>query len=396
MQMNFPLQRHNPRGFTLVEIMVSMLIALIVMGGVYRTLSDESIEHDRSEKILDMQNNARVAMGRIVKDVRRAGFLGCGGEPVAIMPIAFGTDATRIGQLTIAAPTVRNMQNYSSILKQLIDFPSMAGPVAGVDYLGEALGFGNNAPAAHDFYQAGTDALTLVYLSDERMVIAPLATAVATDPVTLSSRAYALGDILYITDCEDFSLFQKTNGPDLLTAAHTTTPPSLNTTNNLKFYGREAPARVFKLNTSTYFLNKGSFNLCHNDTDRPIASNIEDLQFEFLFDNSCAGVACVGGDGLLTDESWTTGLGANTSKDVRAVRIWLLAMSDTDFTFTDTNNYNYPSSPYCSAAWNADPLSSCSGTGSPASLAPITSPTNGEHRHRYLASAVVYLRNAGL
>ena len=57
-------------------------------------------------------------------------------------------------------------------------------------------------------------------------------------------------------------------------------------------------------------------------------------------------------------------------------------MSAPDYGYTDTNTYVYPNSPYAAS--------------SPASFAPIASPSDGEHRHRYLASAVVLLRNTGL
>ena len=65
---------HSHRGYTLVEIMVVMLISFIVLGGVYKAITTESIEMDKEEIILDMQLNARAALDIIAADIRKAGF----------------------------------------------------------------------------------------------------------------------------------------------------------------------------------------------------------------------------------------------------------------------------------------------------------------------------------
>lgn len=371
-------KRCLPPGYTLVEIMISMVIALIVMGGVYRTLADEDINHDQSEKILDMQNNARVAIERIARDVRRTGSLGCGGT-LASSTLNNWTIAETdfINKYTIASTTAvppgLDWNGTKAILSVLKDTDV---PVANVNYLSEVIGFADNAAAGP--YQVGTDAITLVYLSDERQLASEVGTA-SPFTINLSASAYDKNDILYLTDCLNYSLLQKSNGAGT-TVAHAVT--GLNTTEDLgKNYGSQTTAWISKLNTATYFIHdNGKFELCRNASNAQIASNIEDLQFEFLADENA--------NGTLTDDPWRSDLASygalspSGGKAVRAVRIWVLAMSDTDFTYTDTNTYVYPNSPYAAS--------------SPAAQAPIASPANGEHRHRYLASAVVYLRNAGL
>lgn len=369
-------KRYLPPGFTLVEIMISMFIALIVMGGVYRTLADEDINHDQSEKILDMQNNARVAIERIARDVRRTGSLGCGGSLAAstLSNHLTTSDTTFISQYTAGT-------GWAGARSVLSTLTSTTTPVANVNYLSEVMGFNDNS-ATGTFSQAGTDVITLVYLADERLVAAPgMGGPPTTNTFNITTPGFSQDDILYVTDCQNYSLFQKTNGNGTV-VTHTISTGLNNADVDLKKnYGSETPARVSKLNTATYFIpDDGDFELCRNDTGRQIASNIEDLQFEFLADEN--------GNGVLTDDPWRTNLanyGAlspSGAKAVRAVRIWVLAMSDTDFTYTDTNTYVYPNSPYAAS--------------SPAAQAPIASPSDGEHRHRYLASAVIYLRNAAL
>lgn len=374
--MGYAQKKYLPPGFTLVEIMVAMVITLIVMGGVYQTLRDEDVNHDRSEKILDMQNNARVALERVVRDIRRTGSLGCGGDLAAnTLSNTVTTETDFIQRLTVnpASPSPDNWLADKPILSTLVD---KAGAGSGINFLSEVMGFNNNANA-HQLYQQGTDALTLVYLSDERALAAAMGST--TNPIVLKSSGFDTNDILYITDCSNYSLFQKTNGP-AATVQHAASGLN-NSADLMKNYGDQSAARVFKLNTATYFVHTGDFNLCYNATNQAIASNIEDLQFEFLSDENNDGN--LADDLSATPSHWRTVLAApvpTSAKAVRAIRIWVLAMSEPDYTYTDTNTYVYPGSPY-------DP-------DSPATLL-LPSPVDGEHRHRYLASAVVFLRNAG-
>jgi len=361
-------KRCLPPGYTLVEIMVAVFITLVVMGGVYRTLRDESVNQERSEQILDMQNNARVALDRIARDVRRAGFLGCSGIPKANTLNNRGPNSW-VQPFTIADATLPGGADWDgggAILTQVVDDSALT-----VDYLGEPLGFSDNSPTDHPFYEEGTDAITLVFLTGERELTSAMSSQTAD--ISVGPNNFGQSEILYVTDCEYFSLFQKTDSNYTTTVKHEAT--GINDTNDLgENYGQKSLARVYRLASATYFIRKDKFQLCYNSTGEAIANNIEDLQFQFLFDED--------GDNDLSDEVWQDSLGAHESKDVRAVRIWLLAMSEPDFSFTDTDKYDYPNSPYAA--------------NSPAELAPITKPAYGEHRHRFFASAVVYLRNAGL
>ena len=118
-----------------------------------------------------------------------------------------------------------------------------------------------------------------------------------------------------------------------------------------KAYGNEALARVYNLKTSTFFINDSK--LKHNLSNRAIASNIEDLQFEFM--------TSIGG-------AWAQTFDATKPEDVRAIRVWVLAMSDEVPDYTNRESYTYLGSTY----------------------------KPNDNRYRYLASSVVYLRNAGI
>lgn len=65
------------RGYSLIELMVTMLIGLIIMNGVFQIViasKRSSIDH---QEISYIQENARFALDIISRDVRMAGYLGC-------------------------------------------------------------------------------------------------------------------------------------------------------------------------------------------------------------------------------------------------------------------------------------------------------------------------------
>ena len=325
------IKRNN--GYSLVEVMVAMVISLIVLSGVYRVITDETVNAAREEAVLDMQNNARVAMARIAGDLRRTGFFGCGGK--------------------LSADTV----------------------TGGYTYPPTSIVFTNNDAGA-----AGTDAITLAFLGGD----VPLepghadTIGIATDKkFKLARKAFATGESLLITDCEEYAIFTKTNPTDdTFLLEHDTTS---NTSADLKrAYGAPRPARVYNFESSAYRVDDAELKF----NGQVVAENIEDLQFEFIEDTD--------NDGDLGDQAWQQTFA--DPEEVRAVRVWVLAMSDIAYSYTDNNTYDYPNSPYHSGSIPA--FSTNGDGGSPASQAPLAD--DYEHRYRYLASAIIYLRNAGI
>lgn len=62
------------RGFTLVELLIAMAVASIVAMSGFALFSQSNWSYQVQENVGEAQQNARVAMDRIVRDVRTAGF----------------------------------------------------------------------------------------------------------------------------------------------------------------------------------------------------------------------------------------------------------------------------------------------------------------------------------
>lgn len=64
----------NNKGFTLIELMIVIVIALVVMAGTYYAFEFQHSTYITEEKITDMQQNLRAAMLMLERDIRWAGF----------------------------------------------------------------------------------------------------------------------------------------------------------------------------------------------------------------------------------------------------------------------------------------------------------------------------------
>ena len=61
-------------GFTLVEVLVAMSISLVVIMALYSAFTLQYKHINVQEQVAEMQQSARVAMDRMIKDIRMAGY----------------------------------------------------------------------------------------------------------------------------------------------------------------------------------------------------------------------------------------------------------------------------------------------------------------------------------
>lgn len=63
----------NDKGFTLVELMVTVLLTAIAVISIYRGYTAFSQSADAQQQVMEMQQNLRIGMTWLAKDIRRAG-----------------------------------------------------------------------------------------------------------------------------------------------------------------------------------------------------------------------------------------------------------------------------------------------------------------------------------
>ncbi|MBU0673258.1 MAG: PilW family protein [Proteobacteria bacterium] len=381
-------------GFTLVEMVIAVLITLIVLGGVYQTMTSESIDRDVEESVIDMQNNARAAIVQIGKDVKGAGFFGCGGNLAANTiknadkDANVGVEAREfIGNMLKDVNLPAGVTKWDSAKTLLTTLKEIPDTDFNVGYLAVPMAVYNDVDSAETRFQPGSDVLALFTLTDQIYQDTDMTTP--ADDLDLEERHFNKGDIVYVTDCIDYSIFQKSNCDDTKVLRHdantdgcTSETPALLPQNDSNSLGKiyktsDKVVMLYRLGITTYFLKENT--LYRDHSSNPLASNVEDLQFEFVFDENANDTVS---DEIAAD-NWRDTLdeknnnGAFSAARARAVRIWILTMSDPSSGYVDKNFYHYPNSPY-----DISPPS-------------VVNPAMA-NRYRYLMNAVIYLRNAGL
>src|SRR3546814_11566616 len=73
-------------GFSLVELMISLVLGLIVIGGVTTVFLSNQQSYRSNEGLSQLQENSRIAFELMARDIRQTGLTGCGHE----RPIATG------------------------------------------------------------------------------------------------------------------------------------------------------------------------------------------------------------------------------------------------------------------------------------------------------------------
>lgn len=73
--------RKDQRGVTLIELLIALVISTILTAGIYRAFIGQQQSHAVQENVSDMQQNARIAVNRMLREIRMAGYGGKNASP---------------------------------------------------------------------------------------------------------------------------------------------------------------------------------------------------------------------------------------------------------------------------------------------------------------------------
>jgi prepilin-type N-terminal cleavage/methylation domain-containing protein len=79
------LRKNN--GITLIELLVALSISGILVGAIYRTFIGQQKTYTVQERVVDMQQNVRAAINRMMTEIRMAGF----GNVSMLLPAPYGS-----------------------------------------------------------------------------------------------------------------------------------------------------------------------------------------------------------------------------------------------------------------------------------------------------------------
>jgi len=106
--MNHPRIPQSQKGFTLVELMVTLAVSILIAAALYATYLVQQRSYQYQSSVIEIQQSARTALDMLVMDLRLAGLdpdetAGAGIEIAEDGTIAFSVDANRDGVLGTTA-----------------------------------------------------------------------------------------------------------------------------------------------------------------------------------------------------------------------------------------------------------------------------------------------------
>ena len=263
-------------GFGLAELLIAMVIGLFLMAGMAQIFIGSKKAYQTQEAMARVQESGRFAMEILGRDIRMAGYQGCG-------------NLSRI-DVNVIAKNVPGSGAFAS-----------DDAVRGYEYRGAFNGaftplYGNTGTLADDpvGVVAHTDVITVTRADD---CGAYLAGNLAAENANIqingdNSCNFTAGDLLLITDCSSSDLFRATNvsSGGTITIAHAQSA-SGNTSNFLsKAYGEDA--RIYKFVMRDYFIRNNAFGEPalymreNGGTPRELVEGVSDLQILYGEDTS--------------------------------------------------------------------------------------------------------------
>jgi type IV pilus assembly protein PilW len=226
---------HSPyrkSGFTLVEVMVSITLSIVLLAGVGQIYSSSKQIYRLQEGQSRVQENGRFAIEFLNRDIRQAGFAGCGNL----------NNPDFQGQVNVIAntmpPTTFNPASVIQGIETTADWPGGAP----TDYV-------NN-----------TDAVIISLASNGVKLAGNLNPVNANLQITSNALGFKQNDLVFVTDCKNADLFSITNvpgtGPGVATLAHSI---GANTGNNLSTPYQQ-DAEVLRFQTIAYYIRLGPAN----------------------------------------------------------------------------------------------------------------------------------------
>jgi type IV pilus assembly protein PilW len=172
--------RRFQKGMTLVELMVSMVLGLIVIGGVVSVLVSNKNSYRTNEGLSQVQETARTAFELIARDVRQAGGTGC--------------------------DNARRMANVLNVgTAWWLTWNSILGYDAGVDDPAVVEG-----TAVSDRIQTETDSLHLMGIDGAMLPVNTHNAATGVITVNALTTPFAVNDIMVVCDFDHSTTFQAT------------------------------------------------------------------------------------------------------------------------------------------------------------------------------------------
>lgn len=245
-------------GFGLVEILIAMTLGLILLGGIGYLYIGSRGAFRTTDNLSRMQENARYALDMMSRDIRMAGYLGCG-----------NIQSTRVN--TIANPPIPQMGAGNALI--------------GYD---NGTGWTNPSTVA----RAAGDVLSIMAAwSSGVNLTGNLVPQNSNIQIGSNPDGFQAGDVLVVTNCVNADVFRattvSTGSGTTVTIAHAN---SSNTGNRVGTYGPDA--FVMRVNQYSYFIgtnpagNRALYRVGVTGSAEELVENVWDMQIRYGLDTN--------------------------------------------------------------------------------------------------------------
>jgi type IV pilus assembly protein PilW len=327
------------RGFSLVELMVSLVIGLILLLGAVAIMVSSKQNYVIQDDLARIQENARFAMDMIASDLKVAGYMGCINDmtPAPGGPINNRLSAAGTGGLLDFVRPLEGFQGSND--------PAVAPGI--INWLPTNTAVANLGGGANENPVNNSDAITIRHIGGPAEE-PTAAMANSQSPITIANTTLglAVGEIAAISSCSTSDVFQVTgltggiqhaasglNTTDVFNGAYGTTGVNVSRATAVRYYVGSLPAGDPA--------GTALFRLLNNDPNpQRLVDGVEMMQITYGVDSTgdglpnCFTPASAACNGVLLDTT------ANNWNNVVSVRIALLLASP-DQVASDVDNNTY-------------------------------------------------------
>ncbi len=267
----------SARGFSLVELMISLLLGSVVITGVVQLFVSNSATNKLLEGQSRMQESARFALEFIGRDIRQAGYRGCFSSnqdirstiALASMPYEFdlrfavaGYDGTALGTWTPPLTPLPYTDKATGVDTNVFKTPALEGEGNGIDIIEIA---------------TGTDVITTRNLSQIESRLAAELTTAGQNPVIHADAGwdeFKQDHLAMIHDCEKATIFNVTSlsltGTDMTIGHAQGVNPTSNITEQLAAISTfTTDGAISAIQSHTFFIAPGT--AINNAGDIPLS-----------------------------------------------------------------------------------------------------------------------------
>ena len=180
--------RRAQQGFTLVELMISVVLGLILIAGLVTAFMGSTRSSQLNSTLTEMQESGRFALDSMIRDIRMAGFQGC--ASIEDVPAQIRANAV---------PTEDYLDD--SLRAYIVDTATSWSPAPHSSF---------TIPTTIGTPVPGTHALSVQFGSSTTFEILPMASTSSAVTAVGDDVDIVGGDIALISDCNGADIFQVT------------------------------------------------------------------------------------------------------------------------------------------------------------------------------------------